>query len=286
MDWSLRQLEFFVTSAETGSFTEAASRLYVSQAAISRTVATLERAMGERLLRRVPRGCEPTRAGAQLLQQAKRVLAEADRFTDFARSRHRILRLGYAWAALGRHTSTLQRSWARSQPEIELDVIRQNSRLAGLGEGACDVAIVRRPFTDPRFSSVVVGMERRFATFSADDPQWARRRKLSMSEIAERTVLIDPRVGTTTTELWTGEVRPPAFVESSDVDSWLDAITAGRGVGTTSEATAHHHPRPGIRYCQVKDGPRIAVSLVWWRDDRPTGLEALVDTVTRLYASG
>src|SRR5262245_54306511 len=65
----------------------------------------------------------------------------------------------------------------------------------------------------------------------------------------------------------------------------LDAIAAGRGVGTTAEATAHHHPRPGVTYRPIKDGPRIAVRLLWWRDQRPAGLRHLIDAATTLYAT-
>jgi len=285
MEWTLRELRFLVTAAEAGSFTDAAARLYVSQAAVSRTIAGLEKTVGDRLLRRVPRGCELTRTGQHVLPQARRVLAEADRFTEFLTSRHDILRLGYAWAALGRHTAPLQRDWTKRHDAIGLELVRHNSPTAGLVEGLCDVAIVRIPVDENRFDSVVVGLERRLAAFASDDPQWSRRRRLSMAEIADRTVIIDPRVGTTSSQLWSDANHTPRFIESTDVDTWLDSIAAGRGVGTTAEATAHHHPRPGVTYRPIKDGPRIAVRLAWWRDNQPNGLSNLVDAVTQLYAA-
>lgn len=284
LEWTLREVRVFVTAVDTGSFTDAAGRLHVSQASVSRTVAALERSVGERLVRRVPRGCELTSAGHQVLPQARRVLAEADRFTEFLRSRSRILRLGYAWAALGPHTAPLQRSWGRDHPTIELQLVRHNSPTAGLSEGVCDVAIVRRSPDERRFASIVVGLERRLVAFASDDPAWSRRRRFSMVEIAQRTVVIDPRTGATSSDLWAGAEQSPRFTESFDVDDWLDAIVAGHGVGTTAEATAHHHPRPGITYRPIKDGPRIPVRLAWWRDDPPTGLNELVDAVTQLYA--
>ena len=286
MEWSLRELRFFVAAAEAGSFTDAAAQLYVSQAAVSRTIAGLEKTVGDRLLRRVPRGCELTSTGQQILPQARRVLSEAARFTEFLTSRHGVLRLGYAWAALGRHTARLQRDWAQRHEAIELKPIRHNSPMAGLAEGLCDVAIVRRPVDEKRFDSVVVGLERRLVAFASDDAQWSRRRKVSMAEIADRTVVIDPRVGTTSSRLWSDADHQPRFIESTDVDGWLDAIAAGRGVGTTAEATAHHHPRPGVTYRPIKDGPRIPVRIAWWRDDPPMGLKDLVDAITLLYATG
>jgi DNA-binding transcriptional LysR family regulator len=286
MDWTLRELRYFVAAAEAGSFTEAAAQLYISQAAVSRTIAGLEIIVGDKLLRRVPRGCELTATGQQILPRARRVLSEADNFSEFLTSRHGVLRLGYAWAAVGRHTARLQREWAQRHGQVELQLVKQNSPTAGLAEGLCDVAIVRRPIDEKRFATVVVGLERRLVAFASDDAQWSRRRQLSMAEIAERTVIIDPRVGTTSSELWRGSQHQPQFIESTDIDTWLDAIAAGRGVGTTAEATAYHHSRPGVTYRPIKDGPRIAVKVAWWHDHRPHGLDDLIDAITRLYATG
>jgi len=285
MDWTLRELRCFVAAAESESFTDAAARLSVSQAAVSRTIASLETTVGVTLLRRLPRGCELTAAGQQVLPHARRVLTEAQQFTEFLTSRHAVLRVGYAWAALGRHTARLQRDWAHRHDTTELELVRHNSPTAGLAEGLCDVAITRIPVDEKRFDSLVVGLERRLVAFASDDPLWGRRRLISMSEIADRTVIIDPRVGTTSSRLWHRSDRQPDFIESTDVDSWLDAITAGRGVGTTAEATAHHHPRPGVTYRPIKDGPRIAVRLAWWRDHRPRALADLIDEITVLYAN-
>lgn len=286
MDWTLRELRHFVTAAETGSFTDAAAELFVSQAAVSRTIASLENAVGDRLLRRVPRGCELTSVGQLVLPHARRVLAEASGFTDFLRTRHGVLRLGYAWAALGKHSTRLQRDWNRRHDDTELALVRHNSPTAGLAEGLCDAAIIRRPVDDKRFESVIVGLERRIVAFASDDPQWAHRRRLRMAEIRERTVIIDPRAGTTNTHHWDGTDHSPQFIESKDVDNWLDAIAAGHGVGTTSEATAHHHARAGITFRPITDGPRIPVRLAWWSDHRPPLIDDLVSAVTELYASG
>ncbi|MBB2891813.1 LysR family transcriptional regulator [Flexivirga oryzae] len=284
MNWTLRELQVFVAAVETGSFTDAAIELHISQAAVSRTIASLERGVGFQLLRRIPRGCEPTNAGLQALPHVRRVLGEAERFERFLHTRHAHLRLGYAWAALGRHTAPLQRQWARQHEEVELELVRHNSPTAGLADGACDVAIVRREIDGRRFGSVIVGLEDRLVAFAADDPQWAGRRRLTMAEIADRTVVIDLRSGTTSEELWQHAAKMPRFTETTDVDAWLDVIAAGRGVGTTAEATAHHHPRPGVSYRRITDGPRIPVRLAWWRDERPPGLADLIDAVTRLYA--
>lgn len=284
MEWTVRELRYLVAAAEEGSFTDAAIRLGVSQAAVSRTIAHLESLVGEKLLRRSRGGCEPTAAGHQILPKARKMLTEAERFTEFLTTRHTVLRLGYAWAAMGAHTASLQRQWIAARDEPQLSLVRDNSPTAGLLEGACDVAIMRRAPEERRFESVVVGLERRCVAYAADDPHWVRRRRLTMAEIAQRTVIIDLRSGTTTPELWQQTGVTPEFIESNDVDVWLNAIAAGQGVGTTSEATAYHHSRAGITYRPVSDGPRIPVHLVWWRDHPPRGLNDLINAVTGFYA--
>ncbi len=283
MEWDLRELRFFVVAVEAGSFTDAAIELRVSQAAVSLRIAALEKRVGERVLRRTRRGCEPTAVGRDLLSPARRLLLEADRFADYVHSRRGVLRLGYAWAALGRHTTSLQRTWAAAQPDYELQLVRHNSVTAGLHEGMCDVAVMRREANDRRFDSVVVGQERRLVAFASDDQLWARRRQVTMAEIADRTVVIDARTGTTSTGLWEDAAHQPQVTESSDVDEWLDIIAAGQAVGTTAEATAHHHARPGVTFRPIKDGPRIPVRLAWWRDDPPGGLSDLISAVTQCY---
>lgn len=284
MDPSLRELRSFVAVADEGTFTDAALALGVSQAAVSRSVAALEGRLGARLLRRTPRGAHPTGLGHDLLPRVRRILAEVDALAESARTRHEILRLGYAWAAVGSHTPDLLKRWSAAHPATELRLVKHNSATAGLDEGVTDAAIVRVEVDAARHDSVVVGLERRLVVFAADDPAWSRRRSLTMNEIAERTVLVDPRTGTTRPELWPAAHRPESHVlPASDVDAWLDAVAAGQGVGTTAEATAAHHPRPGIAYRRISDGPRIPVRLAWRREDPPAAIAALASLLTSLY---
>lgn len=285
MEWTLRELRCFVAVVDAGSFTEGAARLFVSQAAVSRTIAGLERGLGAQLLRRLPNGCTPTPAGWELLPAARRVLAEADRFTRFARSRREVLRVGYAWAALGVHTARLLRDWSPAESGSDLELMRVETAEDSLLDQRCDAAIMRRPPSDPAFESTVLGHERRVVAFAEDDAGWGRRRQLSLAEISERTVVIDVRSGTTDAGLWAGS-GAPEFIESNSVDQWLDLIAAGRGVGITAEATSHHHRRDGVRYRGISDVKPVPVLLVWRRGERGPAIDALVERARALYASG
>ncbi|MBR0648350.1 LysR family transcriptional regulator [Roseomonas terrae] len=75
----LHQLRYFVHVAELGSFSRAASRLNVTQPALSRQVSLLEQELGVRLLHRDGRGVSLTGSGATLLEHATDLL---DRIRD------------------------------------------------------------------------------------------------------------------------------------------------------------------------------------------------------------
>ncbi|MGW4867574.1 LysR family transcriptional regulator [Streptomyces chartreusis] len=281
MDVELKQLRCLVAIVDEGTFTDAAIALGVSQAAVSRSLASLERALGVRLLRRTSREVTPTGTGLRVLAHARRVLGEVDGLVREATSGHARLRMGYAWAALGRHTPAFQRRWAAAHPGTDLQLVRANSSTAGLAEGACDLSIVRRPVDDRRFDSAIVGLERRLCAVAADDPL-ARRRSVRLADLSGRTLVVDRRTGTTTTDLWPPDSRP-AIEETHDVDDWLTVISTGRCIGMTAEATAHQYPRPGVVYRPVRDAEPIAVRLAWWRDDPHPAAQAAIELLTALY---
>ncbi|MEV8428551.1 LysR family transcriptional regulator [Streptomyces chartreusis] len=281
MDVELKQLRCLVAIVDEGTFTDAAIALGVSQAAVSRSLASLERALGVRLLRRTSREVTPTGTGLRVLAHARRVLGEVDGLVREATSGHARLRMGYAWAALGRHTPAFQRRWAAAHPGTDLQLVRANSSTAGLAEGACDLSVVRRPVDDRRFDTAIVGLERRLCAVAADDPL-ARRRSVRLADLSGRTLVVDRRTGTTTTDLWPPDSRP-AIEETHDVDDWLTVISTGRCIGMTAEATAHQYPRPGVVYRPVRDAEPIAVRLAWWREDPHPAAQAAIELLTALY---
>jgi DNA-binding transcriptional LysR family regulator len=286
MDVELRHLRCLVAIVDAGGFTGAAAQLGVTQPSVSRALASLEDALGVRVLRRTSREVVLTAAGERVLARARRVLAEVEDLAQEARSGHTRLRLGHAWAALGEHTVELQRRWAASHPDVSLHLVRTNTPTGGLAEGACDIGVVRSPpgpaRLDPgRFDSAVVGLEARYCALAADDPL-GRRRQLRLADLVDRVVAVDPRTGTTTVELWPPDARPAAE-ETRDVDDWLAVIATGRCVGVTAESTITQYRRQGVVFRRLRDAPPVPVRLVWWRDDPHPATVDMVGLLAELY---
>ena len=72
----LKQLQYFVVCAQTGSFSDAAKVLYSTQPSVSKVVKALEDARGMQLFERLPRGIRLTVQGQKVYQYASRITNE------------------------------------------------------------------------------------------------------------------------------------------------------------------------------------------------------------------
>lgn len=75
--FTLRQLRYFSTAAELGSFRQAALRLEVSQPALTNQIAALEQSLGVVLFERSRQGISISPDGRELLQHARQILFES-----------------------------------------------------------------------------------------------------------------------------------------------------------------------------------------------------------------
>jgi DNA-binding transcriptional LysR family regulator len=121
----LRHLRYFCAVAEAGSFGRAAEQLGLTQPALSRQVADLERIAGTPLLDRTARGVAATPAGESLARGARRILHEVEAISAEAQRARRgvIARCVVATVptTLSRRVVTaLVQECAREQPELEL----------------------------------------------------------------------------------------------------------------------------------------------------------------------
>jgi DNA-binding transcriptional LysR family regulator len=277
MDVTLAQLRALLAVVDAGSFTDAAGELHLSQAAVSRGVAGLERALGGPLLRRTTRRVEPTALGSAVIPRARGVLEALALLEQAVEEDRRELRVGFAWSALGRHTAAVQRRWAAEHPGRRLVLVPHNTPAAGLETGAVDVAIVRRPADPTRFDSALVGTERRHAVLARDEPL-ARRRGLRLADFAGATVAVDPRTGTTTADLWRAAGVDVTLRAVDGVDEWLTLIAGGQAVGITPEATLAQYRRAGLVHRPLLDAEPVPVWIAWRRQaggDRPDELVRL-----------
>ncbi|MFF4168753.1 LysR family transcriptional regulator [Streptomyces sp. NPDC001744] len=275
MSIELRHLRCFLAIAGESSLTGAAARLHLTQPAVSRTLAALERHLGTRLVDRSTHHLALTAEGHDFRVRAAAALAAFDAAVDPARLRHRPLRLGHAWSAFGPYTTPLLRRWQRAHPDTPLELLRVDDRTAGLVRGEVDAALLRGTVEASGLVTAELTTEGRVAALPADSPL-ADRPRLALDDLAGETVVLNTVSGATTLALWPPDARPTAALTVANTDDWLTAIAAGRGVGVSSASTAALHPHPGVTYRPLPDAPPLPVLLAW-RDAFPhPATEALV----------
>lgn len=75
----LRQIKYFIAVVESGSFTEAAEKLFISQSAVSQQIRALESELGVALLIRKNRSFTLTQAGEHFYRNARILLSDAEK---------------------------------------------------------------------------------------------------------------------------------------------------------------------------------------------------------------
>jgi DNA-binding transcriptional LysR family regulator len=150
----LRQLRYFVTIAEAGSLTAAASRLHVAQQSLSEQLRLVERRLGAALLHRGPRGVTLTPAGEALLPEARATLAAAERAFEVARRAARgqrdVLGVGVLSSIANHLLPVVLRRFSERVPEVELraEELPIAQLVQRLRDGSLDAGLSRAPLVD------------------------------------------------------------------------------------------------------------------------------------------
>lgn len=129
----------FVAAADSGQFQEAAAELSITQQAVSKRIAALEKDLGVRLFARTPRGARLTIDGQAFLPHARALLEAASRAVDSVRPGSRALRVD----VIGRRTAVagLLRGFHTAHPRVPLDVVTlfsADDAIAALRSGEID----------------------------------------------------------------------------------------------------------------------------------------------------
>lgn len=111
----------FVAVADRGRFHDAAQGLEITQQAVSKRVAALERSLGVSLFTRAGRRARLTVDGQSFLPRARELLLAADRAADAVRPGRRPLRVEVA--SLRSAPAALLREYGQARPEVELEVV-------------------------------------------------------------------------------------------------------------------------------------------------------------------
>ena len=194
----LRQLEYLITVAEEANFTRAAERLHVAQPAVSAQLLKLERELGQPLLDRTRRTIRTTAAGDAALGHARAALAAVADLRSSVDALSNLLRGTLTIGTVTAHyldMSALLADYHHAHPGVEITLTTDSSDVLidELRSGRIDLAVVSIGSDEhpDGLGTATVTDERIEAVVGHDDP-WARRARVTVSELAARPLIVLP----------------------------------------------------------------------------------------------
>ncbi|MFF3667794.1 LysR family transcriptional regulator [Microtetraspora malaysiensis] len=271
----------FVAAADAGQFQEAAAELAITQQAVSKRIAALERDVGVRLFTRTPRGAELTIDGQAFLPHARELLRVAERAVASVCTGRRPLRVDML--ASRSAASGLMRGFHRAHPEIDLDVVMLfdiEKAVAAIRSGAIDasfraVAMPGRPLPED-IESVRV-LDEPLELLVGPAHALASARSVTVAQLAGHRIWMPGLVpGTEWTAYYddlvaefglTIEATGPNFGSDALLDTIADtpALATFMGGRTRLVWPSGH----GLRRIPVTDPTPVYPHSLLWRRDNP-----------------
>ncbi|CAN5361231.1 LysR family transcriptional regulator [soil metagenome] len=194
----LRQLRYFVAVAEEMNFRRAAERLHIAQPALSQQITKFEKELRTTLFERTTRRVELTDAGRVLLEEGRRVLADADHaraaVDRVVHGEAGLLRIGFVSSAALQILPATVLALKRAHPGVQVELTESTTdpQLRAILAGELDVGLVREV---DRAKDVVVRpilRERLILAVHQSHP-FAERTSVRLAELAGEPFLTFPR---------------------------------------------------------------------------------------------
>lgn len=279
----LRTLRYFLAVCEHGTMSRAAEALHLTQPALSRQVASLERELGCALLERHSRSVTPTSEGLYLMRRAREIVGLADRTAeDLSRDGAIVegdVRVGAGESEAMRGFARHMAAFRDLHPGVRFHVHSGNAPdlAERLGRGVDDFAVIMGPPDTARHASLRLPAADVWGAVVREDDPLAGREAVAAEDLAQVPLIVPERhasAGGVTGELasWFGaaELVPPiaATVNLAFNGAMLVRAGAGRmlaygGLVATGRGT-------GLAFLPL--APRlVSEAHLAWKRDEPLG---------------
>ncbi|MET4163512.1 DNA-binding transcriptional LysR family regulator [Marinobacterium sp. MBR-111] len=288
----LRKLKYFVTVAEEGHISRAATVLNISQPPLTRQIQQLEEELGVQLFTRTAKGMEITHAGALFLQEARNIFALIEQATERTQraGQGRLGRLDIAIFGSG-ILETIPRillTFRNTYPDVKivLHTMDKHSQIEALRQQRITIGFNRMVEPQGDIKTELVVTEKLLLAVSDSSPL-ASLSVIDFREIANHPLILFPaqsRPNFIDKVLRMCEVSgftPQISQEVDDVLTGVALVASGFGVCLVSEA-ARALTLPGVTYIRLTNTPPGAsadLSCIYREGDKSPILEAFLATV-------
>lgn len=253
-----KQLYYFITVAETGSFTAASKKLGLSQPPLSKQIMLLEEELGQKLFERGHKKTDLTEAGSFLYSRAKDILSMMEGLTEellhFPSSARGILKLGTI-SSSGNVLQVFLKKFCSSHPNVKFEIIEGNTYelMEKMKNGIIECAIVRTPFQSEGFECIygqkeplmAVGAPGFFSELSSGDIQ--------LTELSGKPLIYYRRFDSIiSTAFQNIGLEPNTFCRSDDARTCLQWAEAGLGIALVPFSISQMEQHDGLAIRQIQ----------------------------------
>ena len=192
---NLRDLKYLIALADLRHFGKAADACFVSQPTLSTQVRKLEEELGVTLVERAPRKVMLTPTGQDVVQRARRIVADVEQMREAARRskdpESGSLRLG-VFPTLGPYLLPHVVPQLRERfPQLELLLVEEKSDvlLQRLREGRLDAALLALPVHDEQLHAEFL-FDEPFVLAAPRGHELTSRASLGVDELSDETLLL------------------------------------------------------------------------------------------------
>lgn len=278
MTITLKQLDYFIATAETGQVSNAAVALNISQSAVTAAIKALEAELGVKLFERTHAGVRLTMEGARFLEHARHitgaVTAAVRSPLGAAKSFAGKLRLGMSYTVVGYFMSRYYARFRKTYPQLEVDVIElpRNALENNLVKGNIDMAVMLvsnlANSEDIEHELLMRSMRR---LWLAADHHLLSKPKIGLGDVAQEdyVMLTVDEAHNTSTRYWqAAKLEPRVVLATSSVEAVRSLVAAGVGVTILSDMVYRAWSLEGqrIELRQLKEPiPSMDVGIAWSR---------------------
>jgi DNA-binding transcriptional LysR family regulator len=277
MHLTLRQISYFVATAEAGSVSGAATRLNISQSAITESVRALEAQTGAVLFDRSSKGVTLTYQGHQFLRHSRLILATVDDAKRVLKTGSEdvsgVLNLGVTSLVSGYFLADLLARFRRIFPNVQVTVVEEDRAYIEhlIVNGELNVALMLVSNLEDHdaleFETLVRSRNRVWLP--------AGHALLAQEHVALAAINDEPLIGLSidempqsTAALWqSARMRPNFALTTSSVEAVRSLVATGAGVAIMPDMTFRAWSLEGDRLeARPIQGVEVTVDVgVAWR---------------------
>lgn len=285
----LRQLKYFLAVADNLHFRKAAELIHLSQPALTLQVRALEDELGVLLLKRDRHKTSLTAAGEVLREEARSLLAAADRAAErtkrAARGQVGILRIGFISTAVSQVLPSIISTYREQHPEVELELrnILTAEQLVALQNRLIDVGLLRLPIPANEGVEIFPIHREPFVVILPATHPLAKKRQLHLEQLKDcNFVMYARRHAPGFHDQILGVLNRTGFSpriaqETGEMYTLVSLVSAGIGVAIAPASVANYQtPGVAIRKCADID-IQSEIALTILKENNQPAARAFVD---------